>query len=431
MNIALAGYGLEGRASAAYWRARGDLVTILDEKAVTDAPVGVTVITGERALEHLGAYDMVVRTASLRPDKLQGVKNVWSATNEFFDRCPAPIIGVTGTKGKGTTSSLITSILRAAGRTVHLVGNIGVPALEVLPVVKQSDVVVFELSSFQLWDLQKSPQVAVVLMIEPDHMDVHMDMDEYVGAKANIARFQTASNVVVFHPNNLFSAQIAAAGMGRKIRYNDAEDKGCYTKENTFFIQEEQICHTGSLRLPGQHNVENACAAITAVWCFDETILADHIQTGLETFEGLPHRLKFIRNVDGVRYFDDNYSSAPGAAIAAIRSFTEPEVLILGGYDKKVDFHELAEVVAKQANIKHIILMGQTRHRLAAAFDAAGVSAPYDVTDASTLEPVIADARNAATFGDVVIMSPGCASFGMFRNFSDRGNQFVALVEAM
>lgn len=431
MNIAVAGYGIEGKANVAYWRALGDEVTVLDEKEISDLPDGVRARTGHGVFDDLSEFDMIIRTASLRPDKLSSARKIWSATNEFFLRCPAPIIGVTGTKGKGTTASLIASVLRAAGKTAHLVGNIGIPALDVLPVIKPEDVVVFEMSSFQLWDLEKSPHVAVVLMIEPDHLDVHATLEEYVGAKSRIAAAQAQGDVVAYHPTNELSERVAAPGNGRKVRYGTREDRGVYVASNTFFIQGKQICGTDIMQIPGAHNLENACAAMTAVLAYDETISFDEIAAGLKSFTGLPHRLKFIREVNGVRYYDDNYSSAPGAAIAAIRSFQEPEILILGGYDKGIEFADLASVIKDQSNIKKIILIGTTKHKIASALDMVGKTDIYELSNETRLAPIVRRAYELAEAGDAVIMSPGCASFDMFRNFSDRGDQFIKLVEGL
>ena len=431
MNIAIAGYGIEGKASAAYWRTLGDEVTVLDEKAVTDIPEGVNLMTGPEVFNDLSSFDFVVRTASMRPSKLQSARKIWSATNEFFAKCPAPIIGVTGTKGKGTTSSLIASMLRAAGKTAHLVGNIGVPALEILPTIQPDDVVVFEMSSFQLWDLEKSPHVAVVLMVEPDHLDVHASLDEYLAAKSRIAASQTVDDIVVYHPTNELSERVAMNGNGRKARYGVMDDSGVYVTMNTFFVQGQQICGVDALLIPGAHNIENACAAMTAVLAYDGTISFTDIVAGLKSFTGLPHRLKFIREVNGARYYDDNYSSASGAAVAALRSFKEPEVLIMGGYDKGIEFSALAQAVKEQDNIKHIILIGQTKEKIAAALDAVGKQDLYELSADAELAPIVRRAYEVAEAGDVVIMSPGCASFDMFKNFSDRGDQFIKLVEGL
>lgn len=443
MKVAIAWYGAEGQVNYRYYMSRGHDVTIVTPQVAAQYPLpdGAKSIVGEDAFSHLEGFDLVVRSAGIRPDSLKTNGKIWSATNEFFAQCPAPIIGVTGTKGKGTTSSLIASILQAAGKTVHLVGNIGVPALEVLPSIRQEDIVVFEMSSFQLWDLEKSPHVAVVLMVEPDHQDVHLDMDEYVTAKANIRRYQGLDDVCIYHPTNEYSKRIAMTGdwpedeqertqwQETAGRYGIPDDGMVYVKENTFFVQSQQICSTDVMQIPGVHNLENACAAISAARVY--TVDNDAIEQGLRNFSGLPHRLKFIRELDGVHYYDDNYSSAPGAAIAAIRAFSQPEIIIMGGYNKGVEFNELAKAIKEQPNIKRIILMGQTRHTLAAALDAVGRKDLYEVTDETTLQPIVERATVLAKTGDVVIMSPACASFDMFNNFSDRGDQFIKLVEGL
>ncbi len=428
MKVAIAGYGLEGKANLRYWQGRGAEVTILDERRVEDAPAGVIVKNGPEAFNDLSPFDMVIRTASLNPIKLSSAKKVWSATNEFFAECPAPIIGVTGTKGKGTTSSLIASILRAAGKTMHLVGNIGVPALDVLASIQPEHVVVFEMSSFQLWDLKKCPHVAVVLMIEPDHQDIHANMDDYVQAKANIRRNQVAGDICIYHPTNELSKLVAhVSGVSVPLRYGVAQDGACYVKDSAFYIRDQIICSTTELRLVGQHNIENACAAISAAWEYTKDTNA--IAQGLRSFDGLPHRTKLIREVDGVKYYDDNYSSAPGAAVAAMKSFTAPEVLIMGGYDRGLDYTELASAIKAQSNIKRVILMGQTRRKIAGLLDAAGCHDIYELSDESGLRPIVERAHVIAAPGDVVIMSPACASFDMFKDFADRGNQFIEIVE--
>ena len=431
MKVAIAWYGAEGQASYNYYVAKGNDVTIVTPQFSPDfmPPQGAKTITGPDAFEHLNGFDLVIRSAGTRPDSLNTDGKVWSATNEFFAKCPAPIIGVTGTKGKGTTSSLIASILRAAGKTVHLVGNIGVPPLELLDEIKADDIVVFEMSSFQLWDLEKSPHVAVVLMIEPDHLDIHSDMNEYVAAKARIRQNQVSGDICVYHPTNEFSKRIAfSSDISAPMRYGVANDGACYVKDDMFYIRDQAICRTSELQLVGQHNVDNACAAISAAWEYTQDKGA--IIKGIHAFEGLPHRTKFIRELDGVKYYDDNYSSAPGAAIAAMRSFTVPEVLIMGGYDRQIDFSELAEAICSQPNIKKVILIGQTRDKIAAALDALGRSGMYELSGETTLRPIVESARSIAQPGDVVIMSPACASFDMFRNFGDRGDQFIEIVES-
>lgn len=431
MKIAIAGYGMEGRASCCYYATQGGHeITILDERPVVGAPKGVRVVTGLQAYDNLGVYDMVVRAPGLSPRKLASARKIWSATNEFFARCPAPIIGVTGTKGKGTTSSFIASILRAAGKTVHLVGNIGVPALQILPSITADDVVVYEMSSFQLWDLERSPHIAVVLMIEADHLDVHTDFAEYVAAKAHICQAQQAGDVCVYHPGNVHTAQITQTSDGRHIRYAIPHDGGVYVKDDAFYAGEVRLCDTKHVRLPGAHNLENACAAITAVRALCEVTSAQ-IATGLQMFDGLPHRLKFVANKQGVAFYDDSIATTPGSAIAALRAFHEPKILILGGSYKGADFTPLMEEIA-QHKVRHIVLIGEESKRLASLLQTLPQPLPFTVLGPRvTMQEIVAAAAQQAHSGDTVILSPACASFGMFKDYTDRGEQFVAAVEAL
>lgn len=429
MKVAIAGYGVEGKASYQYWRSLGDEVTIVDERDLSpyELPYGGSSILGKNAFKALGDFDLVIRTPSLSPDSLKTSGTVWSATNEFFDKCPAPIIGVTGTKGKGTTASFIAGILKAAGKTVHLVGNIGVPALAELPAIADDDIVVYELSSFQLWDLRKSPQVAVVLMIEADHLDVHRDLDDYVNAKANIRRYQTSDDITIYHPTNTLSKRIAETGEQAvpSARYAVADDDQVYIKENTFFVQDRALCGIETVQLPGYHNLENACAAISAALRFTDD--ASAIERGLSGFTGLPHRLKRVREVRGVTYYDDSIATTPGSAIAALQAFSQPKLLILGGKDKGSDYTNL--IAQCKATDTHVLTIGANGPTLAKLCRKQHVA----VTElgGTTMDEIVAEAQDIATPGSAVILSPAAASFDMFKSYADRGEQFVAAVERL
>ena len=425
MNIAIAGYGLEGKANYAYFRTRGT-VTIVDERDhVDDLPDGVPTILGPGAFDKLSDFDLVVRSAGVSPRKLMTRGEITSGTREFFAQCDTPIIGVTGSKGKGTTASLIASILRAAQLHVELVGNIGVPALAALEAAKAADVVVYELSSFQLWDMDESPETAVALMIEPDHLDVHASMQEYVAAKGNIARHQVPGNRVIFYQPNEYSRSIAMASAGERVPYPTRET--LHVHDNAFYNGETRLCETSALVLPGRHNLDNACAAIAAClpWTQDGAIIAE----GLSAFHGLPHRLKFVREIQGVRYYDDSIATTPGSAIAALHAFEQPKVLILGGSSKGADFTELAQIARDQA-VRQVILIGDEAARLETALNGTGVSLTNLGSDVTMAQVVVA-AADAAQPGDVVVLSPACASFGMFANYADRGDQFIAAVNAL
>ena len=432
MKIAIAGYGLEGEENYKYWAAQAEHdISIVDESntPLHTLPEGVPTILGPGAFEKLQGFDMVIRTAGLAPYKIKTDGKIWSATNEFFEKCPAKIIGVTGSKGKGTTASMIAAIFEAAGRNVHLVGNIGVSAIEALDQIGSEDIVVYELSSFQLWDLERSPHGAVVLFIEPEHLNVHTSMEDYVNAKGHIRLHQTTDDILVYHPTNRYAHQIAElAKGGKKIRYAVAEDGGVYDRDGLFLQNAEIICPTDAVQVIGAHNIENACAAITLVQAYDPTVTVDEIEKGLRSFNGLPHRLKFVREVDGVRYYDDSIATTPSAAIAALRSFDQPKIIILGGSSKGSDFSSLAQELLRHD--VHVLLIGDEAPTIAGACDIAGFT-KYETIDNPDMTKIVTRARELAAPGSVVLLSPSSASFGLFKDYADRGNQFIAVVEKL
>lgn len=405
MKIAIAGYGVEGKANYAYWRDRGE-VTIVDEREfLDDAPQGVSTILGSGAFLKLEGFDLVVRTAGLAPYKIKTDGKIWSATNEFFANCPAPIIGVTGTKGKGTVSSWIASILEAAGKKVHLVGNIGRPAIEVINQVGRNDIVVYELSSFQLWDIRKSPHVAVILPIEADHLDVHLDFDDYISAKQHIVIEQNDSDIVIFHDGNEWSRKIAELSSADKhIAY-------------PFNLGELADC----VKLPGVHNFENASAAVAAARQFTDDKIA--IKRGISEFTGLPHRLKFVAEKNGVRYYDDSIGTTVGSSIAAINSFSQPKVIILGGSSKGTSYDEVVKA-CRDSDTK-VLAIGQTGAEIAELCHQYGVV--VERID-GLMDDVVKKANEIAHEGDVVILSPASASFDQYKNYADRGDKFIAAV---
>ena len=246
MKIAIAGYGVEGRSSLKYFRRkypRAEFL-IVDQNDIKNPADDIIVHTGTNVFsERLNDVNLVIRTPSIAPYRIHTLGKIWSATNEFFAECPAPMIGVTGTKGKGTVCSMIAAIARQAGKTVYTVGNIGTPGLDVLPQIAPHDVVIYELSSFQLWDLERSPHIAVVLMIEPDHLDVHRTFDEYIDAKSNICRYQQANDITIYHPTNIYSQQIAltSGGDGQAYRYGIPDDFQVYADGVYFMSQNRQV----------------------------------------------------------------------------------------------------------------------------------------------------------------------------------------------
>ncbi len=434
MRIALLGHGKEGRAAEKYFR---------DKFAAAEFDVFENLTPAEFAAKDYSSYDIIFRSPSIPPLKLP---NETTLTRYFFDHCPCPIIGVTATKGKGTTCSFIKALLDAAGEDAYLVGNIGTPAIEVLDNLKPTSVVVYEMSSFQLWDLEKSPHIAVIGQIEPDHLNVHKDYADYLAAKAHITTHQTPNDFLVYYQNNPETVKIAETSKARKIAY-------------PFPVPTEVKT---AVKLPGQHNFENALAAIAAVACYknispDEylSVNKSEIIAGLANFKGLPHRLEFLRELDGVAYYDDNFSTGTSSTRVAVNAFKNDYLtVIIGGRDKtaNADLPELYEIL-RAPQIRHIVLIGESgralfekypddprftpAHSLEEAVQTAKTlaedSAPEIADATGANDPANSAAASAATPATspraVILMSPAAASFDMFQNVYDRGAQYQALVK--
>lgn len=425
-KVAILGFGVEGRAAWRYFRDQGAEITILDERPPTNVPDGVRQEIGPSVFERAIGYDIVVRSPSIRPDRIKTDGKITTVTKEFFEHCPAPIIGVTGTKGKGTTASLIRAMLQTSGKKTYLVGNIGIPSLEILDELTADDIVVYELSSFQLWDLQQSPHIAVVLMVEPEHLDVHKNAEEYFNAKANVTAHQTKDDVTIYLPTNPLTKTIALQGVGQKIPYT--QEPGAHVESKWIVMADQAIIKTSDIPLPGQHNIDNICAAVTAAWRYTQN--TKQIAQAIKDFRGLDHRLKLVGEVNDVAYYDDSIATTPGSAIAALRAFNQPKIIILGGSDKGADFTALAQEVARQ-NVKIAIVIGQMRNKIEQQLSSAGFTNAILFDESATMQQLVAKAYGLAKPGDVVILSPACASYDMFKSYADRGDQFTAAVQAL
>ena len=434
MNIAIVGYATEGRVSAEYFARGGHAITICDKSTDLEIPDGFTSQLGNEYLDGLDRFDLVVRSAGIHPDVIlernPGVKpKITTAINEFLGSSPTRnIIGITGTKGKGTTSTLTHKILESHGLKSWLGGNIGRSPLEFIDELGPDDWVVLELSSFQLYDVQHSPHIAVCLMVVPEHLDWHSDVEDYYTAKSRLFRAQKRDDVAIYFADNADSKRIVSVSEGTHIPY--FATPGARVEERGMIeIQDStQICSVDELKLLGRHNWQNVCAAITAAWqtgCDDVA----KIKRAVTEFSGLPHRLEFVRGLDGVRYYNDSFGTTPETAIVAAEAFTNPKVMILGGSDKGATFDRLAKAVTKES-VHHITLIGTTATEIKAALEAAGYTGT--VTEGlTTMTDMVADCRSHAQNGDVVLLSTGCASFGLFANYKDRGEQFTEAVQAL
>lgn len=408
MNIALLGYGLEGKAAEKYFKSH-----------YADAHFDIfeNLTPAEFAEKDYSSYDMILRSPSVPPFKNEKLTSI---TEYFFEHCPCKIIGVTATKGKGTTCSFIKFLLDAEGYDAYLVGNIGTPAIEILDRLTKDSVVVYELSSFQLWHLQKSPHIAIIGQIEPDHLNVHSGYDDYLAAKGNLVRYQSESDICIYYAKNPESKNLAELSKARKIPYP--------------FSAPDDILK--SITLPGAHNTENALAAIAAVaalknlspedYCAN---FADTIKRGLNNFHGLPHRLEFVRELNSVRYYDDNFSTNPSSTRVAINAFPDDKIILIAGGRDKTGGEDLPEIykIIKTPNIAKIILIGESGHELARRYHDPRFRV------ANSLEAAITAARLEAESikPSVVIMSPAAASFDMFQNVYDRGAKYKTLVTSL
>jgi UDP-N-acetylmuramoylalanine--D-glutamate ligase len=426
-RVAIVGFGAEGRSSYVYFEKQGYDVTIVDENSVFDAPPDAKLITGKDALDKLEDFDIVVRSPGVPLHRIKTNGEITSNTKEFFRVCKTKnIIGITGSKGKGTTTMLVWEMLKRAGKQTYIGGNIGKPALDLLETMggNSEEIVVLELSSFQLWDLDASPHIAVVLMVEPEHLERHKDLDDYLGAKTNIVAHQKPNDLTIYLPNNQYIERIVAKSTaGKKIPYT--VPPGAHVAGGWIEIEGNKVCPIDGMVLVGQHNIDNACAAVTVAWQYTQNI--DAIAKTLGNFRGLPHRLQFVAETGGVKYYDDSIATTPGSAIAALRSFAQPKIIILGGSDKGADFAELAQEVTK-SDVKEAVLIGEMRFKLQTALKQAGFNAVTLFDEQNKMSDIVAHTHNIAEPGDVVVLSPACASFDMFKSYTDRGEQFINAV---
>lgn len=431
MQVAIVGYATDGEVSAAYFASRGDTVTICDQNEHITIPDGFQAQLGAEYLRDMQRFDLIIRSSGIHPHVIlesnPGVADrISTSVNEFLAACPtAHTIGVTGTKGKGTTSTLVTRMLEAAGHTVHLGGNIGNSPLGFIADIKPDDWVVLELSSFQLFDITHSPHIGACLMVVPEHLNWHSDMADYLHAKSRMFEWQNSDDVAIYFAQNEYSTEIAHAGSGKKVPYYSSP--GAWLNGNMVTIDGQEICTTDDIKLLGKHNWQNVCAAVTVVWQAGVRDIAA-IRSVITSFTGLEHRLEFVRELDGVRYYDDSFGTTPDTARVALESFNDTKVIILGGSDKGSSYDELAKTVAAN-NVRRAILIGNQAERIRASLADAGFS---DTTDGlTTMVEIVDAARAAAQPGDIVLLSPACASYDMFKDYKDRGNQFKQAVQAL
>jgi UDP-N-acetylmuramoylalanine--D-glutamate ligase len=432
MKVAIINYGVEGRAALPYWQAKGADVTVCSRHEGLTVPAGVTSQLGPAYLDNLDEFDIIVRNSGLHPSRIlknnPGVgSKITSTIQEFLRVSPTKnIIGVTGTKGKGTTCVLITKMLEAAGKQVFIGGNYGVSPFDFLAKLTPDSWVVLELSSFMLYDVTMSPHIGVCLMVQPEHLDWHGDATDYYRSKANMFAHQGPKDVAIYYADSIISHKIASTSPGDKIAYYD--EPGAYIHDGNVMIDQTVLCKTNELQLLGEHNWQNVCAAVTAVWQVAQ--VPDAIRSVLTTFTGLPHRLELVREVHKVRYYNDSFASDPYATEAAIAAVPGKKVVIVGGHERMLPLEAFSKIIAANRDIRTVLLIGQSAARVAESFQHAGFH-NFHISTAKTMAEIVAEARGLAKSGDAVLLSPGFASFDMFKNFEVRGQAFKETVHAL
>ena len=404
----------------------------LDAEVVELENMGCKLHVGDTYLEGVEA-DVLFRTPGMHPGNpaIQALAakgaQVTSEMEVFFEVCPCQLIAVTGSDGKTTTTTLISEMLKASGKTVWLGGNIGTPLLPLVRQMQETDYAVVELSSFQLMDMTRSPHIAVVTNLAPNHLDIHKDMQEYVDAKKNIFNFQGEKDILILNADNDITAGFTGNG-ATKFFSRQGRDAYVIQKDGVIYRGGEPVLDTADILIPGVHNIENYMTAIAAVEGLVEDETIRHVA---KTFGGVEHRIELVRIKDGVRFYNDSIASSPTRTIAGLRSFKEQVILIVGGYDKNIPFDVLGPEIC--AHVKMLFLGGATGPKIR---DAVVACPEYDaqklpIVDCGDFESAVRAAAAAAQAGDVVLMSPASAAFDQFKNFMVRGEFFKKLVREL
>lgn len=445
----IVGLGREGTALARFLVRQGARVTVTDIKEESELKEALEDLVGLPIRYLLGGHpeetleaDVVFVSPGvpreipvLAEARRRGIE-LSSETRLFFSLCPAPIVGITGSSGKTTTTSLVGEILEAHGRRTYVGGNIGSPLLGIVEQIEPEDCVVMELSSFQLEALDQSPHIAAVLNLSPNHLDRHQTMDDYVGAKTRILKYQRDTDWAVLNADQKATRRLAELCQGQVAFFSDSQpvEQGAYLQGDEITVrwhgQQHPVCPVSEIKLLGSHNLDNvlaACAVAAAAGASAPTM-----GTVVTSFRGVEHRLELVGEILGVSYFDDSIATSPDRTIAALRSFAQPIILLAGGREKHLPLEALAGVIAEK--VKALVLFGEAAPLLEQAVRHAGADAPgraLPIHLCSDLREAVHSAARVAEHGDVVLLSPACTSYDMYRDFAQRGDHFKSMVREM
>jgi UDP-N-acetylmuramoylalanine--D-glutamate ligase len=422
-KIAILGYGIEGKSSEKYlYKNNFKKVTILEKRKIKTKYFPL--ISGEKYLENLDQFDYIFKSPGIHPKKVTGTKTTISSQIEYiFTKHPLKkIIGITGTKGKGTCSSLITEIIKNSGKTCFLGGNIGFPPLDFIDTLKEEDYLVLELSSFQVMNLKKSPHLAIILMVTSDHLDYHQDLEEYLLAKQNLIINQKKSDYCIYNKDYKNTVKIVKPIKSKKIEYSlktPQKDYAYLNKENYLCFKDEKIIHKSELSLIGDHNLENILPAINVAKILK--IENKVIKKTLKNFQGLPHRLEKVREYKEIKFINDSFSTTPETCLAALKSFSQENIaLLLGGSEKNSNYEELIKYLNKNKNTK-IFCFGITGKKIKALTN----NSEYIFDFTKSFNNAISYLKKKKN--GVLLLSPASASFDQFKNYKERAKIFKDL----
>lgn len=440
-KVAVVGIGVSNIPLIRFLVKLGAVVTAFDKKnreelgdiAKEFDELSVTLELGEGYLDRLIGFDVVFKTPSMRIDcdALVKVKSegayITSEMEEFVRYCKGKVYGITGSDGKTTTTTIISKLLEEAGYKTWVGGNIGTPLFSNIEEIREEDKVVLELSSFQLMTMDVPVDIAVVTNLAPNHLDMHLDMQEYIDAKKNIFLYQDKDGVLILNRENEITHGFVpeAKGIVKEFSSKREIENGAYLKDNMLYLENNIVCEKENIAIKGIHNIENYLAAFLAT---KDDVSIDVMKKVAERFGGVEHRCELVREIDGVKYYNDSIASSPTRTLAGLFAFEKKVILIAGGYDKHIPFEPLAE--EGYPYIKELILLGATKDLIKDAFvklkEEKGIEVSISLVD--TLEEAVFKAKDLADEGDVVTLSPACASFDMFPNFAERGNRFKEIV---
>ena len=445
-KVAVIGLGVSNIPLLEYLYEKKAQVTVFDERTMDEIPSETinkintyefSYSFGKNCLEKLNGFNIIFRSPSCLPTRIELQKEaergaiVTTEVEMLMEMCPCKIVGVTGSDGKTTTTSLINAILKKAGYKTFLGGNIGTPLFTKLPEMEPNDIVVLELSSFQLMNMHISPDIAIITNITPNHLNIHKDYQEYIDAKKCIFKNQNEKGILILNYDNDITRECAKEANGNVVFFSSKVklDNGFIVDGN--IIKEcndkvrKHILNTDEVILRGNHNFQNIATALAATKTLVDTDIA--VQA-IKEFKPVEHRIEFVKEIDGVKWYNDSASSSPTRTISGINAFKENIILIAGGYDKNLEYEPLAKPVVDK--VSTLILIGQTAEKIydVVKNESEKENKKINIYMCDTLEQTIEIAKKSAKKGDVVLFSPASASFDMFKNFADRGHKFKDLV---